>query len=133
MRLTGRGGSLLLTLNILALAVVFFYAAKELAIPAVAEWFYKNDYKELVFKCDSVMRDHFIAKNQVLHSPSDETIRNLHAAEIGLLTCHDYDVLRKRLISSGLSENDLSRIGLEAIEERAKDVRTFVETHEIRY
>lgn len=133
MRLTGRGGSLLLTLNILALAVVFFYAAKELAIPAVAEWFYKNDYKELVFKCDSVMREHFIAKNQVLHSPSDEAIRNVHAAEIGLLTCHDYDVLRKRLISNGLSENDLSRIGLEAIEERAKDVRAFVETHEIRY
>lgn|SRR5512146_817160 len=133
MRLTGRWGSLLLTLNILALAVVFFYTTKELAVPIVAEWFYKEEYKELVFKCDSVMREHFIAKNQVLHSPSDEAIRNLHAAEIGLLTCHDYDVLRKRLISAGLSENDLSRIGLEAIEERAKDVRTFVETHEIRY
>lgn len=133
MRLTGRWGSLLLTLNILALAAVFFYTVKELAIPAVAEWFYANDYKELVFKCDSVMREHFIAKSQVLHSPSDEAIRSLHAAETGLLTCHDYDVLRKRLISSGLSQNDLSRIGLEAIEERAKDVRMFVETHEIRY
>lgn len=133
MRLTGRWGSLLLTLNILALVIVFIFAAKELAIPIAAEWFYKNEYQELVFKCDSVMRDHFIAKNQVLHSVSDEAIRNLHAAEIGLLTCHDYDVLRKRLLSSGLRENDLSRIGLEAIEERAKDVRTFVETHEIRY
>ena len=133
MRPRRRLGSLLLALNILALAVVLFYAAKELAIPTVAEWLYKNDYKELVFKCDSVMRDHFIAKTLVLHSRTDESIRNLHAAEIGLLTCHNYDVLRKQLISFGLSENDLSRIGLEAIEERAKDVRTFVETHEIRY
>ena len=133
MRPRRRLGSLLLALNILALAVVLFYAAKELAIPTVAEWLYKNDYKELVFKCDSVMRDHFIAKTLVLHSPTDESIRNLHAAEVGLLTCHNYDVLRKQLISFGLSENDLSRIGLEAIEERAKDVRTFVETHEIRY
>lgn len=133
MRMTGRWGSLLLALNILALAVVFFYTAKELAIPRVAEWFYANDYKELVFKCDSVMREHFIAKNQVLHSPSDASIKNLHAAEVGLLACHDYDVLRKRLMNYGLSENDLSRIGLEAIEERAKDVRAFVETHEIRY
>ena len=71
MRLTGRWGSLLLTLNILALAVVFFYTTKELAVPIVAEWFYKEEYKELVFKCDSVMREHFIAKNQVLHSPSE--------------------------------------------------------------
>lgn len=133
MRLTEHRGSTLFILNILALAVVFFYAAKELVIPAVAEWFYKTDYKELVFKCDSVMREHFIAKSKVSHSPSDEGIKNLHAAEIGLLTCHDYDVLRKRLISFGLSENDLARIGLEAIEDRAKDVRTFVETHEIRY
>ena len=133
MRVTGRWGSVLLTLNILALVVVFFYAAKELVIPEAAEWFYKNDYKELVFKCDSAMRDHFIAKNQVLHTPSDEAIKNLHAAEVGLLTCHDYDVLRKRLIGYGLNENDLSKIGLEAIEERAKDVRAFVETHEIRY
>jgi len=133
MRVTGRWGSLLLALNILALAAVFFYAAKELVIPRAAEWFYKNDYKELVFKCDSVMREHFIAKSQVLHAPSDGAIKNLHAAEVGLLACHDYDVLRKRLMSYGLSENDLSRIGLEAIEERAKDVRAFVETHEIRY
>ena len=33
----------------------------------------------------------------------------------------------------GLSETALARIGLEAIEERAREVRTFVEIHEIRY
>ena len=49
------------------------------------------------------------------------------------MTCQDYDDLRKKLLGFGLSENDLSKIGLEAIEEKAKDVRSFVETHEIRY
>jgi hypothetical protein len=133
MHLTDRWNSLLVTLNVLALVMVCIYAAKELVIPNVAEWIYKTQYKEMVFKCDSVMREHFIAKNQVVNSPSEEAIKNLHAAEVGLLTCHDYDVLRKRLLSYGMTENDLSRIGLEAIEEKSKDVRAFVETHEIRY
>jgi len=133
MRLAARWNTILLTLNLLALGVVFYYTAEELLIPKAAEWLYKHDYKNLVFKCDSVMREHFIAKKQVLRSLSDDAIKNLRAAEVGLLACHDYDVLRKRLLSYGLSENDLSRIGLEAIEEGAKDVRTFVETHEIRY
>jgi hypothetical protein len=41
--------------------------------------------------------------------------------------------MRKKLISWGLTENDLAQIGLEAIEEKANDVRTFVKTHEIKY
>lgn len=123
----------LTVLNLIALAVIFLYGAKDLAIPFGAEKLYRDRYKELVFECDNVMRDHFIIKNQVLVAPSPDAFAQLHAAEVGLLTCHDYDVLRKKLIVLGLSENRLAQIGLEAIEERAKDVRIFVETHEIRY
>lgn len=121
------------TLNILALIILFAYAAKDLVIPIAAESFYRDRYKEMVFLCDNVMREHFIAKNQVLSAPSPEAFTQLRAAEVGLLTCHDYDVFRKKLVTLGVSENRLAQIGLEAIEERAKDVRTFVETHEIRY
>jgi hypothetical protein len=128
-----RWNKLLTVLNLVALAIIFFYAAKELAMPFTAEALYRDRYKELVFQCDNVMRDHFIAKRQVLATPSPEAFNQLRAAEVGLLTCHDYDVLRKKLIALGLSDNRLAQMGLEAIEERAKDVRTFVETHEIRY
>jgi hypothetical protein len=133
MFMTERRSKLLTVLNLIALAVIFFHAAKELVIPVVAEALYRDRYKELVFQCDNVMRDHFIIKNQVLVAPSREAFAQLRAAEVGLLTCHDYDVLRKKLIALGLSENRLAQIGLEVIEERAKDVRAFVETHEIRY
>ena len=102
-------------------------------MPEIAMHVYKNEYKELMFKCDDAMRDHLIAKSAVVTSPSDDAIRNLHAAEVGLMTCHDYDDLRKKAIGVRPDENDLSKIGLEAIEENAKDVRSFVETHEIRY
>lgn len=123
----------LTVLNILALVVVFYFAITDFFMPMVAELLYKADYKDLMFKCDSVMRDHFIAKRQAIASQSEETTRILHAAEVGLMTCHDYDVLRKRLLGFGVDENTLARIGLEVIEERAKDVRLFVEMHEIRY
>jgi hypothetical protein len=79
------------------------------------------------------MRDHFIAKNETLLRPSEGSIRNLRAAEVSLLTCHEYDSLRKKLIDFGITENQLSRLALTAIEEKEQDVRSFVQTHEIRY
>ena len=133
MLLSSRWNRVLTTLNIVALVLFFGYLAKEWVVPAVAEQLYRDDYKRLVFQCDNVMREHFIAKAEVMTSPSDDSIRNLHASEVGLLECHEYDTLRKKLISYGLSENQLAQIGLEAIEERAKDVRAFVQSHEIRY
>jgi hypothetical protein len=125
--------NVLLILNVLALVVIFGYGTQKYVVPIVALETYKADYKELVFKCDNAMRDHFIAKSQALGSPSEKSIRDLRAAEVGLLICHEYDVLRKKLINFGITENQLARLGLEAIEERARDVRSFVQSHEIRY
>ena len=88
--------------------------------------------QEPAFECDEVMRGHLIAKTNALRAPSEESIKGLSAAEVALLSCHDYDKLRKRLQTLGLSEGELASLGIEAIEEKAKDVRTFVETHEIR-
>ena len=124
---------LLLIGNALAILVVLALGTERYVAPRVAEAIYADRYKDLMFQCDHVMREHFIAKQMVLASTNEETIRNLDAAEIGLTACHEYDKLRKTLGSWGLSETALARIGLEAIEERARDVRRFVEIHEIRY
>ena len=123
----------LVGLNILAAVSVVGVAAKYVAAPMIAKRVYKERYKELVFQCDEVMRGHFIAKNKVLTEPSENSIRELRAAEVSLLSCHDYDKLRKQLQTLGLSDAELASLGIEAIEEKAKDVRHFVETHEIRY
>ena len=119
--------------NVVALVIVFVFAAERYLAPVIAEAVYSNEYKRLVFQCDQVMRDHFIAKQMVLSSTTEETIRNLESAELGLMTCHHYDRLRKQMIRWGISENDLARIGLDAIEQHATDIRHFVEIHEIRY
>lgn len=123
----------LVAANLLAVVFVLAFGFERYLAPIVAKALYADRYQILMFQCDHVMREHFVAKQMVLASTTEETVRNLEAAEIGLTACHSYDTLRKKMMSWGLSENALARIGLEAIEERATDVRMFVEIHEIRY
>ena len=63
---------------------------------------------DLVFECDHSMREHMIAKNQFLVEPNDQNERILESSEVGLISCHDYDSLRKKMLVYGLSEDQLS-------------------------
>jgi hypothetical protein len=92
-----------------------------------------NEYGEHVFLCDNAMRQHFIAKSRIVSSPSTETGSSLKNAELGLIDCHEYDKFRKKLITFGLNENDLSEMGLKAIEKSRTDLSTLVKQHEISY
>lgn len=86
-----------------------------------------------MFKCDNVMRDHMIAKNRVLKEKTIESVKLLENANIGLITCNEYDLLRKKMLINGLSEDDLALLGLEAIEENNSELIRFAETHEFKY
>ena len=119
--------------NVIAVVLVFAYGIIEYVIPRIVLASHKEEYQSLMFQCDHVMREHFIAKQQVLVEPSELAIKNLDASEVSLLTCHNYDKLRKKILSFGVSEPQLSMVGLEVMEEKMTDVRHFVETHEIRY
>lgn len=90
-------------------------------------------YQEATYRCDRAMRDHLIAKQQVFRAPGKETIAQLTSAEVALLDCQDYDMLRKRLIQWGLDENDLSLMALKAIEAKDRNLQQVIEIHEIRY
>ena len=94
---------------------------------------YQNEYSKLVYKCDNSMRDHFIAKAGVLKSYNEQSIENLEQTELSVVDCHEYDLLRKKLITLGLSSNELSYMGLKAIEENGEDLKKLVEIHEILY
>ena len=94
---------------------------------------FQESYGTLVFKCDQAMREHFIAKARLAHEATDIAADILEEAEIALLDCHDYDVMRKKLLRLGLTEYDLSGMGLRAIEKRGTDIQMLVRIHEIRY
>ncbi len=93
----------------------------------------QDRFGTLTYACDNAMLGHFIAKQRVANSPSKENADILKAAEIGLLDCQDYDLMRKRLIRWGLNDNDLSEMSLLAIEQKGQDLRDVIRVHEIRY
>jgi len=93
---------------------------------------FQTGYQEATYRCDRAMRNHLVAKEQVYRSPGKDTVVALRAAEVALLDCQDYDMLRKRLILWGLDENDLSLMALQAIEAKDRDLQQVVEIHEIR-
>ena len=105
--------------NLAAIALVFAFFFIEYAAPSIAAVYWREDYKALMFKCDQAMREHYIAKQAVVVAPGGEAVRNLQAAEVGLLDCHEYDGLRKRMLVWGVSEPKLSSIGLETLESKA--------------
>lgn len=123
----------LISINIVIAVACGAWLTQEFIAPAVASNVYEREYKELMFQCDHVMREHFIAKQMVLAAPSTKTARNLEASEVGLTACHGYDKLRKILLGWGVSADQLALLGLEAIESKAREVREFVNSHEIRY
>ncbi|MBL8597782.1 MAG: hypothetical protein JNL14_08590 [Devosia sp.] len=94
---------------------------------------FQEQYATLTYRCDYAMRDHLIAKQRLDQNPTSENVDALREMELGLISCQDYDLMRKRLIQWGLSENDLSEMALMAVEQRAENLADVVRIHEIRY
>ena len=105
----------------------------DLPAKMIIRYMYQSEYGRLVYICDDAMRSHYIAKNKVLETPSELNLAELEITEVALLDCQKYDVLRKRLLSYGLTENDLSLISLKYIEEKSSDLMDVIEIHEINY
>jgi len=119
--------------NIAFLVVASVYICYLVFSPILAVQLWGEEYKTSMFNCDHSMREHYIAKKATELYPDETNIKNLQAAELSLVSCHDYDKLRKKMMMWGLDGNDLSMLGLETMEEKAYDLRRFVETHEFRY
>lgn len=124
---------IIIFLNIAASLSCLAVGIKYVLSPFAAKHFYANEYKEKMFKCDYAMKEHLIAKNRVVHEKSLESVERLKLAELGLVDCHSYDLLRKKMLSLGVHESNLSLLGLEIIEAKSEDVRGVVKTHEFKY
>ena len=124
---------IIITLNILASISCVSLALKFIFYPEFMKLSYGEEYKTAMFACDNVMREHLLAKHRVIANTNAQSVKQLDAAELGLVSCHEYDKLRKKLLNSGVTERELAYFGLEKIEEHAKDIYDIVETHEFRY
>jgi len=93
---------------------------------------YEQDYQRLVYACDSAMREHWLATALTVDRPDSESISNLEMTEVALFDCQDYDLLQKRLIQFGLTDNELGIMRLRAIESGGGSLSEVVGVHEIR-
>jgi hypothetical protein len=115
-----------------------FVAGFVLALLAAPLWrealmaHFQADYGALTYRCDSAMREHYIARARLADAPDAQLADDLQAAEIALIDCQDYDILQKRLIQFGLRENELALMRLRAIEGPNGRLDEVVRIHEIR-
>ena len=131
MRLMSRSNKVYFTLVVAAAFIVGLFSTPVLKLLVTSS--YQQEYSTLVFKCDQAMRDHFLAKARIVKELNELNSVLLPQAEVALIDCQDYDIMRKRLLSYGLTESDLGGMGLAAIEKYGTDIRKIVRIHEIRY
>jgi hypothetical protein len=123
-------------LSLFAAGVVVGLGVAWLAKPVyqrTLERVYRDSFFELTQRCDNAMRVHLVAKNRLDLEPSANNVAVLKSAELGLLECQDYDLLRKKLVRLGLDENALSELTLSFAEDRARDLQLVIKTHEFSY
>lgn len=132
MRFALRPGSLVVFFAVFLAGMAAALLAKPLWKLAVMEASMEA-YTDLTYRCDQAMRGHLIAKMTVSSAPSQEAVDGLKAAEIELLACQDYDLMQKRLIRWGLTDNEISEMALLAVEAQADTLQEVVRVHEIRY
>jgi len=118
-------------LSVLILGTAFSIVLYGPPLFAAATW--GGEYKNLMYECDFAMKEHFIAKQAVEANVDAFSVANLEASESSLVVCHDYDKLRKKLLTFGLNETHLSLLGLQVMEEKNSELSEFVSIHEIKY
>lgn len=95
--------------------------------PWIAELMYEDEYKRLTYECDNAMHDEVSIRSNPISSEANDRLQK--SAEVGLLVCHDYDKLRKKLLILGVSEDQLALYGLETLENQLIPTSRMVEPH----
>lgn len=101
------------------------YLWKNYGLPSYSYHRYKSEFMELTLKCA-----HAMDSNWYIEQLESEDIQK--SSEIQLLDCHDYDKLRKIMLSQGVNEYKLSYLGLIALEIHQKPAREMSLHHKFR-
>ncbi len=106
---------------------LLFIVAMEYVVPLLADLYYQDEYRELSAKCDEAMHDEASLRPGTIGAEKHPALTL--SAEVELMVCHDYDKLRKRLLSLGVSEHTLALRSLEALENEQIPVSRLIEPH----
>jgi hypothetical protein len=101
--------------------------------PPLVKAVYSGQYENLVAKCDKASKDRLLAKAQPPANLAGEAKTLLHRETDEQSACDASDSMRNHLTSLGLTENDLSELGVQAMEDKEPDVSAFVQIHQFKY
>jgi His-Xaa-Ser system protein (TIGR03982 family) len=101
------------------------YLLKEVVVPEFVYQTNKDVYMKLTLQCAFAMDSNWYIEQQ-----KDKNLKK--SSDIQLLDCHDYDKLRKYMLSSGISEYSLSGLGLIALEINQKPAEQLANQHKFR-
>ncbi|MAR00831.1 MAG: TIGR03982 family His-Xaa-Ser system protein [Oceanospirillaceae bacterium] len=108
--------------RVLVMLFCVAWLTKQVILPSYGYLAYKNSFMELSSKCGTAMDESwFISK-----SGQQEIVKS---AEVHLMICHEYDKVRKTMLSLGVSENILAFLGLEALEIHQRTVSEIADPH----
>lgn len=108
--------------RVLVSAFCLFWLIKNIALPLSGVIFYTVDYKNLSSSCGSAMNEAWFSEQ----SNNEELMKS---SQIELLSCHNYDLVRKKMLFLGVPESYLSYIGLKSLELDQDSVEKLVEHH----
>ncbi|MDD0986186.1 MULTISPECIES: TIGR03982 family His-Xaa-Ser system protein [Pseudomonas] len=111
-------------ISVIGLGFIVFH---DYARPLIAEYRHGDEYKLLALNCDLAMHEEAALRGLIGNDPQTERLRL--SADVGMMVCHDYDILRKRLLTQGVSEDQLSMLGLEVLEVEQITVQQMVDAH----
>ena len=107
------------------IAVTIGYLWQTFGLSQYSYYRYKSEYMELTLKCAHAMDSNWYIEQ--LDMPEIQK-----SSEIQLLDCHDYDKLRKIMLSNGVNEHQLSYLGLIALEIHQRPAKEMSLHHKFR-
>jgi hypothetical protein len=126
--MTPRATQLLLAVSLAVIALCLsVIVAMEYIVPALADRYYRDDYRKLAYQCDQAMHEEAALRPGTAGAAKDPKLAL--SADVALMVCHDYDKLRKHLLTLGVSEDRLALHSLEALEVEQIPVSRLVEPH----
>lgn len=103
----------------------FIWILKNLVVPVSVYFFLSEKYMMLSSECANAMDESWFSDQYM-----DGVLKN--SSKVHLLVCHEYDKTRKIMLFSGVDENVLSYLGLEALEINQHSAEKMVEQHRFR-
>jgi len=106
---------------------LLFIVIAEYVRPFVVAWYYQEEYSKLALECDLSMHDEAALRAGTSGAAKASGLEI--SGMVGLAVCHEYDIMRKRMLINGVSEESLALIGLKGLENEQIPVSRMVAPH----